>query len=84
VVSLAKKKTAVEPSIIRHDTASKFIHKLSHDITGITHNIMGYATLLEEENNPDYIKGISRLITKLNDKVKTAVSEIDDGVLNEK
>ncbi len=45
---------------------------------------MGYATLLEEENNPEYIKGISRLITKLNDKVKIAVSEIDDGVLNEK
>ncbi|MBY8996664.1 MAG: hypothetical protein KGD60_02945 [Candidatus Thorarchaeota archaeon] len=81
---MAKKKPAVEPPLIRHDTASKFIHNLSHDITGITHNIMGYATLLEEENNPDYIKGISRLIMKLNDKVKTAVSEIDDGVLNEK
>ncbi|MHA2027535.1 MAG: hypothetical protein ACXACG_16075 [Candidatus Thorarchaeota archaeon] len=81
---MTKKKTAVKSPIIRHDTASKFIHKLSHDITGITHNIMGYATLLEEENNPDYIKGIIRLIMKLNDKVKTAVSEIDDGVLNEK
>jgi hypothetical protein len=39
---------------------------------------------LEEDNNPDYIKGISRLITKLNDKVKIAVSEVDDGLLNEK
>lgn len=81
---MANKKTTGEPPVIKHETASKFIHKLSHDITGITHNIMGYATLLEEENNPDYIKGISRLLTKLNNKVKNAVSEIDDGVLNEK
>ena len=81
---MADKKPAVEQSRIRHDIASEFIHKLSHDITGITHNIMGYATLLEEDNNPDYIKGISRLITKLNDKVKIAVSEVDDGLLNEK
>ena len=51
VVSLGKKKPAVEQPRIRHDVASEFIHKLSHDITGITHNIMGYATLLEEDNN---------------------------------
>ena len=81
---MVEKKPAVENPIIRHETASEYIHKLSHDITGITHNIMGYATLLEEENNPDYIKGIGRLITKLNEKVQTAVTEIDDGVLNEK
>lgn len=84
VVRLAKKKSTAEPPIIKHEIASKFIHKLSHDITGITHNIMGYATLLEEENNPEYLKGITRLLTKLNDKVKNAVSEIDNGVLNEK
>ena len=83
VVSLENKDHTIEPPRIRHEIASEFIHKLSHDITGITHNIMGYATLLEEDNNPDYIKGISRLITKLNDKVKAAVSKIDDGLLNE-
>jgi hypothetical protein len=69
--------------IITQETASKFIHKLSHDVTGITHNIMGYATLLEEENNPDYVKGISRLLAKLGDRVKNAVSQVDDGSLNE-
>lgn len=82
-VAKAKTRTSTEPSLIKQETASKFIHKLSHDITGITHNIMGYATLMEEEFNPDYIKGINRLVAKLSDKVKTAVSEVDDGLLNE-
>lgn len=81
---MVEKKSSVEYPRIRHDIASKYIHKLSHDITGITHNIMGYATLLEEDNNPDYIKGIYRLVSKINEKVQTAVTEIDDGVLNEK
>jgi DNA-binding NtrC family response regulator len=84
IQNLAQKKTRVEPPIIKQDNASKFIHKLSHDIIGISQNIMGYATLLEEENNPDYIKGIGRLLNKLNDRVKSAVSEVDDGALNEK
>jgi hypothetical protein len=39
---------------------------------------------LEEENNPDYIKGISRLLNKLGNRVKAAVSQVDDGELNEK
>jgi DNA-binding NtrC family response regulator len=59
--------------------ASEFIHALSHDITGILHNIMGYATLLEEDYNKTYIQGISRLVTKLSDRVKRAVSDIDEG-----
>jgi DNA-binding NtrC family response regulator len=83
IQNVAKKKTIVEPPVIKQDTASKFIHKLSHDIIGVAQNIMGYATLLEEENNPEYIKGISKLLTKLNDRVKSAVSEVDDGVLND-
>jgi len=82
IQKIVKTKTTVEPSIISQETASKFIHKLSHDITGITHNIMGYATLLEDEMNPDYIKGISKLLSKLSEKVKAAVSEVDDGGLN--
>ena len=83
IQNVAERKTKVEPPVIRQDTASKFIHKLSHDIIGISQNIMGYATLLEGENNPDYIKGIGRLLNKLNERVKSAVSEVDDGVLNE-
>ena len=83
IQNVAQRKTKVEPPVIRQDTASKFIHKLSHDIIGISQNIMGYATLLEGENNPDYIKGIGRLLNKLNERVKSAVSEVDDGVLNE-
>lgn len=84
IQKVVKTKTAGEPSIIMQETASKFIHKLSHDITGITHNIMGYAALLEEEINPEYIKGISRLLLKLSEKIKAAVSEVDDGGLNVK
>ena len=84
IQNISKKKSIAEPPVILQKTASKFIHKLSHDITGIAHNIMGYATLLEEEINPEYIKGINRLLTKLNDRVKSAVSEVDDGELNRK
>ncbi len=83
IQSITKKKTTPRTPMIKQEMASKFIHKLSHDITGIAHNIMGYATLLEEENNPEYIKGIGRLLTKLDERVKTAVDEIDDGTLNE-
>jgi DNA-binding NtrC family response regulator len=61
--------------------ASEFIHTLSHDITGILQNIMGYTTLLEEDYNKTYIQGISRLITKLSDRVKRAVSDVDEGKL---
>ena len=84
IQNIVQKKNRVEPPVIRQGTASKFIHKLSHDIVGISQNIMGYATLLEEESNPDYFKGIERLLNKLNDRVKSAVSEVDDGALNEK
>jgi DNA-binding NarL/FixJ family response regulator len=83
IQDVADKRHKGKVPIIMQETASKFIHKLSHDITGITHNIMGYATLLEEEINPDYIKGITRLLSKLSDKVKSAVSQVDDGALNE-
>ena len=66
------------------EEASKFIHNLSHDVTGITHNIMGYATLLEEENKSEYLEGISRLVIKLNERIKSAVAEVDEGYLTEK
>lgn len=84
IKSVLSKKTRAELPVIRQDNASKFIHKLSHDIIGIAQNIMGYATLLEEESDPKYIEGISRLLTKLDDRVKTAVTQVDDGLLNEK
>ena len=70
--------------MITEEKVSKFIHKLSHDVRGIVHNIMGYATLLEEENNPDYLEGILRLVIKLNDRIKSAVAEVDEGNLTEK
>ena len=69
--------------MISEEVASEFIHKLSHDITGITHNIMGYATLLDEEKNPDYLEEIARLIDKLNNRVKDAVTAVDEGQLKE-
>jgi signal transduction histidine kinase len=76
-------KTKAAP-MITEEIVSEFIHKLSHDVRGIVHNIMGYATLLEEENNPDYLDGISRLVIKLNDRIKRAVTEVDEGSLSEK
>jgi hypothetical protein len=77
-----ERETSIAHPIIKQETASKFIHKLSHDVIGITQNIMGYATLLEDEIKPEYIEGISRLLAKLNDRMKIAVSEVDDGELN--
>ncbi len=70
--------------MISEEVVSKFIHKLSHDVRGIVHNIKGYATLLEEENNPKYLDGISRLVMKLSDRIKSAVIEVDEGNLTEK
>jgi DNA-binding NarL/FixJ family response regulator len=83
IQKVIKTKTKSVKPVIKQETASNFIHKLSHDITGITHNIMGYATLLEDDPNPEYIKGIGRLLTKLTDNVKMAVSQVDSGDLNE-
>ena len=84
IKSVVSRKSHPEIPVIRQEDASKFIHKLSHDVVGIAQNVMGYATLLEEESNPKYIEGISRLLTKLDERVKTAVMQIDDGLLNEK
>ena len=68
--------------VLEQKTVSEFIHKLSHDVTGIMHNIMGYATLLDEEYDKSYIEGIGRLANKLPARVKTAVSDIDSGILD--
>ncbi len=76
-------KTKAAP-MIAEEEVSKFIHKLSHDVRGIANNIMGYATLLEEENNQDYLDGISRLVMKLVDRITIAVAEVDEGNLTEK
>jgi hypothetical protein len=70
-----------DSNTIEQDVASKFIHKLSHDITGIAHNIVGYATLLEDELNPEYIKGINKQVTKLKDRIQQAVAAVDNGSL---
>lgn len=73
-----------EAPMISVEEASTFIHKLSHDLRGITHNIMGYATLLEEENKSEYLEEIFRLLTNLNERIKSAVAEVDEGNLTEK
>jgi len=69
---------------IPQEVVSEFIHKLSHDITGILQNIMGYATLLGEEYDKTYLEGIARLITKLSTRMMTAVSDIDNDELSRK
>jgi len=68
---------------IQQEVASEFIHKLSHDVIGCLQNIMGYTTLLHEEFDKSYLEGIARLAEKLDALMKTAVSEIDRGELNE-
>jgi nitrogen-specific signal transduction histidine kinase len=80
-MAIRNEKKEKRTTMISGDVASKFIHKLSHDVAGITHNIKGYATLLEEEYNQEYLDGISRLIAKLEDKIKKAVSDVDEGEL---
>jgi DNA-binding NtrC family response regulator len=84
IQDVTKKKSIAKSPMIEQDIASKFIHRLSHDIIGIANNILGYATLLEEEINPEYIEGINRLTVKLGDRIKTAVSEVDAGALTKK
>ncbi|MGY5879993.1 MAG: hypothetical protein RTV31_07060 [Candidatus Thorarchaeota archaeon] len=69
---------------IPQEVVSEFIHKLSHDVIGILQNIMGYATLMNEELDKSYLEGIGRLTTKLNNRMKTAVSEVDSGELTTK
>ncbi|MFW9959510.1 MAG: response regulator [Candidatus Thorarchaeota archaeon] len=73
-----KSRQQVASTGIPAPVASEFIHKLSHDLTGILQNIMGYTTLLEEECDKTYIQGITRLVAKLSDRVKQAVTEIDE------
>jgi K+-sensing histidine kinase KdpD len=81
VLRLEKEERKKSNSLISEKVVSEFIHKLSHDVTGISHNIMGYATLLVEENKKEYIEGITRLIAKLNERIKLAVSTVDNGEL---
>lgn len=82
VSKIIARKTAYQPKMIPQETAGKFIHKLSHDVIGVLQNIMGYATLLNEEFDKSYIEGIGRLTKKLNARMKTAVSDVDSGELN--
>jgi signal transduction histidine kinase len=70
-----------QPQMISQDTASEFVRKLSHDVTGMVHNIIGYATLLEEEPNPEYIKGIAKQATRIRERVQQAVADVDNGSL---
>lgn len=76
-----RKKKDLTPKPIEHDVASKFIHKLSHDITGMIHNIMGYATLLEDEPSAEYIQGIAKQTIRIRERIQKAVDDIDQGKL---
>ena len=69
--------------MIRQEVASKFIHRLAHDITGIVHNIIGFATLLEDEHDPEYIKGITKQAVKLRERMQQAVASVDEGTLSD-
>ena len=73
--------TKDSPKGIPVEVASEFIHGLSHDVAGALHNIMGYATLLEDDFDRTYIQGITRVVTKLAERMKQAVSDVDSGIL---
>jgi hypothetical protein len=79
--SLILKGNKARKKSISKTVASEFIHKLSHDVTGIMHNIIGYATLLEKDHNKTYVVGITKLATKLTGRLKQAVLEIDEEYL---
>jgi YesN/AraC family two-component response regulator len=83
ISKIVARKNAYQPKMIPQDKAGEFIHKLSHDVIGILQNIMGYVTLLNEEFDKSYLDGVGRLTKKLNERMKTAVSEIDRGELCE-
>ena len=84
ISDILARKVVDQTNMIPQVTVGEFIHKLSHDVIGILQNIMGYATLLNEEFDKSYLEGIGRLITKLNNRMKTAVSDIDSGDLCKK
>ncbi|TFH10463.1 MAG: response regulator [Candidatus Thorarchaeota archaeon] len=84
ITKIQTRKAAVQTQMIPEEVVGEFIHKLSHDVIGILQNIMGYATLLNEEFDKSYIEGIAKLITKLNTRMKMAVSDIDSGELSKR
>ena len=61
-----------------------FIHALSHDLKNILHNIHAYADLLEEENDPEFIEGIVRLVKKARKVLNDYVSLADKGEFSER
>ena len=84
IAKILARKTAHQTHTIPQEVVGEFIHKLSHDVTGILQNIMGYATLLNEDFDKSYLEGITRLTAKLNTRMKTAVSDVDSGELSTK
>lgn len=84
IAKILARKESLQTKVIPQEVVWEFIHKLSHDVIGILQNIMGYATLLNEEIDKSYIEGIARLTTKLNARMKTAVLDVDSGELNRK
>ncbi|MHA1909928.1 MAG: histidine kinase dimerization/phospho-acceptor domain-containing protein [Candidatus Thorarchaeota archaeon] len=61
-----------------------FFHALSHDMKNILHNIQGYADLLEDENNPEFIQGIVRLVKKARELLNDYVSLADKGEFSQR
>ncbi|MFW9848886.1 MAG: histidine kinase dimerization/phospho-acceptor domain-containing protein [Candidatus Thorarchaeota archaeon] len=56
-----------------------FIHALSHDLKNILHNIQGYADLLEDDNDPECLEGIVRLVKKAKQLIDNYVTLADAG-----
>ncbi|MGQ4912368.1 MAG: response regulator [Candidatus Thorarchaeota archaeon] len=78
---IVRRKQEARQASIEFEAASEFIHRLSHDITGMVHNIMGFATLLEEEHSQRYIDGISKQTRRIRERMQKAVADIDEGLI---
>ncbi|MFW9919219.1 MAG: histidine kinase dimerization/phospho-acceptor domain-containing protein [Candidatus Thorarchaeota archaeon] len=70
--------------IIDQEELSEFMHSLSHDIKNILHNIQGYVNLLEQEDDPEYLAGVVRLIQKAKQTLEDYVSLADNGNLTKR
>ncbi|MBD3405320.1 MAG: PAS domain S-box protein [Candidatus Lokiarchaeota archaeon] len=66
---------------IQKEELSRFAHHMSHDLRNYLHNILGYAVLLEDEYNPEHIKGIVSSVNKAEKLLSKSVDLADAGFI---
>ncbi len=63
---------------------SQFAHIMAHDLQNRLLSIQGYAGLLKEEYDPDYVLKINQLALNMSELLKRSVSLADAGLVAEK